>query len=116
MQHVKYLTLVRAPGQMYLLQLFVNSVFSIKRYPGVHTVHSPTRPKTNFETQHQTVSALFHQAAAAGRTTLDQAELATLLAGLGLALAAGSSLAAQPGAIEISIKLYHTREFGLIIS
>ena len=79
-------------------------------------MHSPTRPKINFETQHQAVSTLFHQVAAAERVTLDQAELASLLASLGLALAADTSPAAQPGAVEISIKLYHTREFGMIIS
>jgi acyl-CoA synthetase (NDP forming) len=77
---------------------------------------SPTRPQTDLATKNPAISALFHQAMASGRTTLDPTELGRLLASLGLALAADASQAAQSGAIEVSIKLYHTREFGMIIS
>ena len=77
---------------------------------------SPTRPQTDLATKNPAISALFHQAMASGRTTLDPTELGRLLASLGLAFAADASQAAQSGAIEVSIKLYHTREFGMIIS
>lgn len=77
---------------------------------------SPARPTTDFATQNQTPSALLHQAAAAGRTTLEAAQLARLLASLGLTMAADAAQATQSGAIEINLKLYHTREFGMIIS
>lgn len=74
------------------------------------------RSTTEFATQNQTIASLLRQASASGRTTLDAAELAVLLASLDLPRAADTSQATQPGVIELSLTLYHTREFGMIIS
>ncbi|CAA7627153.1 CoA-binding protein [Magnetospirillum sp. SS-4] len=52
------------------------------------------------------------KAMAAGRRALDQAELATLLGGLGIGLDAG----AAPAAADLRIALADTREFGMVIS
>lgn len=57
--------------------------------------------------------ALFGQAAAAGRGTLSQTELGTLLSGLGIAYAADAA-PAQP--VQLRISLNDTREFGMVIS
>lgn len=77
---------------------------------------SPARPTTAFATQNPTPTALLRQANASGATQLDSATLATLLAGLGLVQAADGAQAGATGAIEISVKLYQTREFGMILS
>ena len=76
-------------------------------------MNSPAPPPSNFAAQHQGLSALFQQAVTTGRDTLDPAQINTLLDSMGLALAAE---AAQPGAVEITVKLCHTREFGMVIS
>ncbi|HMM54229.1 MAG TPA: CoA-binding protein [Candidatus Desulfobacillus sp.] len=55
---------------------------------------------------------LFRQAAAGGRDSLNPAELASLLGGLGIAL----EPAAAVGAAEIRVSLNNTREFGMVIS
>ena len=55
---------------------------------------------------------MLRKAKAAGRTALDQAELAALLGGLGIGLDAG----AKPAGADIRLGLANTREFGLVIS
>ncbi len=57
--------------------------------------------------------ALFRQASADGRDALNTTELAALLAALGLALDESGKAAA---AVELSISLSRTREFGMVIS
>ena len=62
------------------------------------------------------VSAIFDQAAAAGRGVLDQAELERLLAHLGIP---SNFDVAQPpagGTADLSISLNRTREFGMVLS
>jgi len=61
------------------------------------------------------VTALFGQAAADGRHALSDPELRTLLAGLGLGLAAGAP-AEGSAPVELRISLDRTREFGMVIS
>ncbi len=77
---------------------------------------SPTHPATDFAPQHPVLATLFEQAAAAGRATLDAAEMARLLASFKLALAADGVRAAPSASVEICLRLYRTREFGMIIS
>jgi acyl-CoA synthetase (NDP forming) len=55
---------------------------------------------------------LFRQAAAAGRDTLNQTELDTLLPALGVT--SGPEVSAA--AVDLRISLDHTREFGMVIS
>jgi acyl-CoA synthetase (NDP forming) len=55
---------------------------------------------------------LFRQAAAAGRDTLNQTELDTLLPALGVT----SGPEASAAAVDLRISLDHTREFGMVIS
>jgi len=62
-----------------------------------------------------TAATLFREAAAAGRETLDAAQLATLLAGLGIAFEP-AAVAEQPSALALRISLNNTREFGMVIS
>jgi acyl-CoA synthetase (NDP forming) len=55
---------------------------------------------------------LFRQAAAAGRDTLNQTELDTLLPALGVT----SGPEASAATVDLRISLDHTREFGMVIS
>ena len=55
---------------------------------------------------------MLRKASVAGRTALDQAELAALLDGLGIGLDAD----AKPAGADIRLALANTREFGLVIS
>jgi acyl-CoA synthetase (NDP forming) len=55
---------------------------------------------------------LFRQAAASGQNTLNQAELGTLLSGLGISFASD----VPPGQQALRISLNNTREFGMVIS
>ena len=66
--------------------------------------------------QNAEVTAIFKQAAAAGRNTLNQAELGALLSGIGLAFDQGAARAESPAAVELRISLNHTREFGMVVS
>ncbi len=77
---------------------------------------SPAHPATDFAPQHPVLATLFEQAAAAGRATLDAAEMARLLASFKLALTADGVRAAPSAPVEIYLRLYRTREFGMIIS
>ena len=61
-------------------------------------------------------TAIFSQAAAAGRGALTGAELAALLSGVALRFEAAPAPAAQPGGVELRISLNNTREFGMVIS
>jgi len=59
---------------------------------------------------------LFRQAAAAGRDTLNQAELDTLLPALGVSFSPKAKGPATATAVDLRISLNHTREFGMVIS
>jgi len=62
------------------------------------------------------VTALFEQAAAAGRNALAEAELGALLSGLGIAFNQGAARAETSSEVELRISLNNTREFGMVIS
>jgi acyl-CoA synthetase (NDP forming) len=62
------------------------------------------------------VTALFREAEAAGRRTLDSAELRALITGLGLGFEESGAAAATSPAPELRISLVNTREFGPVIS
>jgi len=59
--------------------------------------------------------SLFATAAAAGRDTLNQEELGTLVASLGMVLTPDVALAQQQTPVELSLGLDCTREFGMVI-
>lgn len=61
-------------------------------------------------------TSLFRQAAAAGRDTLNQAELDTLLSMLGVSLHQEARASTALAAVDLRISLNHTREFGMVIS
>lgn len=61
-------------------------------------------------------AAVFRQAAEAGRAALNEAELGTLLSGLGLGFRKTAAPDSKPAAIDIRISLDNTREFGLVLS
>jgi acyl-CoA synthetase (NDP forming) len=60
-----------------------------------------------------TAAALFVEAAAGGRDSLDQDGTAKLLGGLEIPFAAGP---AGPATVELRIRLANTREFGMVLS
>jgi len=62
------------------------------------------------------VTAIFQQAAAAGRNTLNNAELGVLLSSLGIQFDQGAARAETASAAELRISLNNTREFGMVIS
>ena len=61
-------------------------------------------------------TVLFEQAARAGRSRLDPAELAALLAALGALTTLERSGTAQAGSGELRVSLQHSREFGMVLS
>jgi acyl-CoA synthetase (NDP forming) len=61
-------------------------------------------------------TALFQQAAAANRNTLESAELDRLLAQLAIPFTPNARLDATQASVELRISLTNTREFGLIIT
>jgi len=61
-------------------------------------------------------SSILADAAAAGRASLPAAELAALVASLGLDLHAHAAERAEPAAFRLTLALAHTREFGLVLS
>lgn len=75
---------------------------------------SPSRTSATADVT--TATALFRQAAAAGRDALDPTELGALLATLNLAFAPATATKRTAAAIEFRISLDSTREFGMIIS
>ncbi len=60
--------------------------------------------------------SLFRQAAAAGRQSLNKAELGALLSGLGVALVDDLPQILRESPIDLRFSLHNTREFGLVIS
>lgn len=62
------------------------------------------------------VQTLFEQAAAAGRDTLNHAELGTLVASLGMVFNPNGALVQTQPPVELGLCLNCTREFGMVIS
>jgi acyl-CoA synthetase (NDP forming) len=79
-------------------------------------MQNPSQPRTHVTLNHQATAELFRQAAAAGRDTLNQAELGSLLSSLDIAVSQQASPAKPLSAIELRISLNNTREFGMVIS
>jgi acetate---CoA ligase (ADP-forming) len=77
-------------------------------------IESPIEP--NLAVANTVAATLFRRAAAAGRDTLNQDDLGTLLASLGLAFTSNATQTAQPPAVELLLSLNDTREFGMVIS
>ena len=73
-------------------------------------MHEPSPSATALAT------CLFRQAAAAGRDTLNQAELDTLLPALGVTFSPKAQEPAAATTVDLRISLNHTREFGMVIS
>jgi acyl-CoA synthetase (NDP forming) len=71
---------------------------------------------TGVVSRNPAVTRVFQQAAAAGRATLNSAELGTLLSGLGIKFDESAAQAGKSSAVELRISLNHTREFGMVIS
>jgi acyl-CoA synthetase (NDP forming) len=61
-------------------------------------------------------TSLFRQAGAAGRESLAQAELDTLLQALGITPGREAKTPGAAAAVDLRISLNHTREFGMVIS
>jgi len=61
-------------------------------------------------------AAIFRQAADAGRNALSNAELATLLSGLGFGFEEGAASVTAASAVDVRISLNNTREFGMVLS
>ncbi|MDO8267169.1 MAG: CoA-binding protein, partial [Moraxellaceae bacterium] len=73
-------------------------------------MHESSPPATALAT------GLFRQAAAAGRASLNQAELDALVPALGVTMRREAATPAAPAAVDLRISLNHTREFGMVIS
>ncbi len=73
-------------------------------------MHEPSSSATALATR------LFRQAAAAGRDTLNQAELDTLLPALGVTFSPKAKEPAAATTVDLRISLNLTREFGMVIS
>ncbi|MDP2824227.1 MAG: CoA-binding protein [Sulfuritalea sp.] len=79
-------------------------------------MQNPSQAKASVAANNLATTALFAHAAAAGRNTLNQAELGTLLSSLGVAFTQEASPTQWPPAVELRVSLNNTREFGMVIS
>lgn len=75
-------------------------------------MHSETQTTRDAAWKNPETAAMFRQALASGRDTLDATELGILVSELGLRLDA----AASAGGVELRVALHHTPEFGLVLS
>jgi acyl-CoA synthetase (NDP forming) len=79
-------------------------------------MNSPSPIETKTAAASTVAETLFAQAAAAGRDALNQEELGTLLANLGLVFTPNVAPNQPQPSVELGLSLHHTREFGLVIS
>ena len=79
-------------------------------------MNNPPQSARSTAANRPATAALFEQAVAARRDTLDRAELATLLASLGMDFTPDGAPTPRLPAVELRISLNSTREFGLVIS
>ena len=79
-------------------------------------MQNPSKPDTGIAPLSSAATAIFWQAASAGRGTLNKAELGALLAGLAIRFEDDVSPAAKSPAVELRISLNNTREFGMVLS
>lgn len=79
-------------------------------------MNSPSPIETQAAAASTVSATLFGRAAAAGRDALNQEELGSLLASLGLVFKPDVALAQPQRSVELQLSLKQTREFGLVIS
>jgi acetate---CoA ligase (ADP-forming) len=79
-------------------------------------MQNPSRSKSGAAASSAETAAIFRQAAAAGRSELNRAELGALLSSLDVGFADGTSATAPSSAFEVRISLNNTREFGMVLS
>jgi acyl-CoA synthetase (NDP forming) len=79
-------------------------------------VQQPSKSNPGAAGGSSAATELFRRAAAAGRDTLDGAELGALLSGLGFAVDDAAATPAQAAAVDLRIGVEDTREFGMVIS
>ena len=79
-------------------------------------MQNPSRSKAGAAALSAETAAIFRQAAAAGRSELNRAELGALLSSLDIGFGDGTSATAASSAFEVRISLNNTREFGMVLS
>ena len=79
-------------------------------------MQNPPESSADFACSSAGATAIFRQAASAGRDALNKTELLALLSILGIAFKEDTVPAGIPAAGELRISLNNTREFGMVIS
>jgi acyl-CoA synthetase (NDP forming) len=79
-------------------------------------MQSRSESKSAAASPNDDAAAIFRQAAAAGRESLNGAELGALLSGLAIGFEEATAPPAKSPAVELRISLNRTREFGLVLS
>ncbi len=79
-------------------------------------MQNPSKPDPGGVSLRSAATAIFRQAASAGRDTLSKAELGALLSSLAIGFEEDVAPAAKPPAVELRISLNNTREFGMVLS
>ena len=79
-------------------------------------MNSPSPLETNAAAVSTVAVTLFGRAAAAGRDSLNQEELGSLLSSLGLVFSPDVAPGQSQPAVELGLSLKQTREFGMVIS
>jgi acyl-CoA synthetase (NDP forming) len=79
-------------------------------------VQHPSKSDASAAAAQSKATAIFRQAASAGRETLNDAELGALCSSLDLRFDAGAASAPRSPDVELRIGVDNTREFGMVIS
>jgi acyl-CoA synthetase (NDP forming) len=79
-------------------------------------VENPSKSNPGVAALSAGATAIFRQAASAGRDRLNNPELGALLSSLAIAFKEDAAPAGKPLAVELRISLNNTREFGMVIS
>ena len=79
-------------------------------------MQNPSKPNPGVAALSAGATAVFRQAASAGRDRLNNPELGALLSGLAIKFKEDAAPAGKPPAVELRISLNNTREFGMVLS
>jgi acetate---CoA ligase (ADP-forming) len=79
-------------------------------------MQNPPKSEPGVASLHSVATAIFRQAASAGRESLNAQELGALLSGLAIEFQKDAAPAERAPAVELRISLNNTREFGMVIS
>ena len=79
-------------------------------------MQNPSKSSPGVASLSAAVTAIFRQAAAEGRDSLNDPELGALLSSLAIAFKEDAAPAGKPAAVELRISLNNTREFGMVLS